>query len=498
MAGLEVQAAISSVMARELATSVGVCVRPVMRRVTDRQTDTEERVAIPCGATRESQCPSCAKKARILRMQQCAEGWHRTDEPSTSDAGHQGDEARDEAGSDTAGITGERQVRSTRRRDDAASLPRVPTQDRTVGIVFSAPDGRTYQPSMFLTLTLGSYGPVAAGGVPTDPAGYDYRRAALDALHFSKLWDRFVQNLRRCAGYRVQYFAAVEPQARLAPHIHAAIRGAIPREVLRQVIRATYEQVWWPAHDEPVFTDRLPVWDGEAYSDPETGETLPTWREAVDQVEMPAHVLRFGRQHDMRGIIAPSVEADRAVRYLTKYLTKSISDPIADDELHDHAREAHIDRMHAELRWLPCSPRCANWLRFGVQPDEAGPDLEPGECRAKAHDREHLGLGGRRVLVSRQWSGKTLAGHRADRATVVREALHAAGIIPPEVERLAAETVLADGHPRFVWTDTKTDPATYVQVILDSIAERQRWRTQYEQAKQATGNYSATGDAQPP
>lgn len=81
---------------------------------------------------------------------------------------------------------------------------------------------------------------------------------------------------------------------------------------------------------------------------------------------------------------------------------------------------------------------------------------------------------------------------------MVREALHAAGIIPPEVERLAAETLLDDGHPRFVWTDTKTDPATYVQVILESIAERQRWRNQYEQAKQVTGNYSATSDAQPP
>jgi hypothetical protein len=40
---------------------------------------------------------------------------------------------------------------------------------------------------------------------------YDYRRAALDALHFPKLVDRFWQNLRRCAGYRVQYFSAIEP-----------------------------------------------------------------------------------------------------------------------------------------------------------------------------------------------------------------------------------------------------------------------------------------------
>jgi hypothetical protein len=32
----------------------------------------------------------------------------------------------------------------------------------------------------------------------------------LDALHFSKLVDRLCQNLRRCAVYRVQSFAAVE------------------------------------------------------------------------------------------------------------------------------------------------------------------------------------------------------------------------------------------------------------------------------------------------
>jgi len=75
----------------------------------------------------------------------------------------------------------------------------------------------------------------------------------LDALHFPKLVDRFWQN-RRSAGYRVQYFAAVEPQKRLAPHIHAAILGAIPRATLRQVIKATYAQVGWPAHDRPVYT----------------------------------------------------------------------------------------------------------------------------------------------------------------------------------------------------------------------------------------------------
>jgi hypothetical protein len=42
-----------------------------------------------------------------------------------------------------------------------------------------------------VTLTLGSYGRVTTEGVPVNPATYDYRRAALDALHFPKLVDRF-------------------------------------------------------------------------------------------------------------------------------------------------------------------------------------------------------------------------------------------------------------------------------------------------------------------
>lgn len=50
----------------------------------------------------------------------------------------------------------------------------------------------------------------------------------------------------RSLGYDVQYFAAVEPQRRLAPHIHIAIRGTLSRTELRQALAATYHQVWWP------------------------------------------------------------------------------------------------------------------------------------------------------------------------------------------------------------------------------------------------------------
>ena len=328
--------------ARAIAELHRVCVRPVMRQVTDRDTGVTSEIAISCGSTREAVCPPCAHKAQTLRRHQCAEGWHRTEEPTTepdhTDADHDhADQEHDEQDHhdddqeplDGVDLSASRRARSTRRRQDVPDLPRVPTEDRTIGTTFTAPNGNVYRPSMFLTLTLPSYGLVGSTGAALNPYQYDYRRAALDALHFGKLVDRFWQNLRRCAGFKVQYFATVEPQRRLAPHLHAALRGAIPRATLKKVIEATYVQIWWPAFDHPVYTDRLPVWDGGDYYDPDTGEILPTWQEALDRLDPhgePAHVLRFGKQHDMAGIVAPSEDADRAVKYLTKYLTKSIAD----------------------------------------------------------------------------------------------------------------------------------------------------------------------------
>ena len=209
-------------------------------------------------------------------------------------------------------------------------------------------------------------------------------------------------------------------------------------------------QVWWPPFDRPVYVHRTPVWSGDGYADPDTGELLPTWQEALElsnalDSSRPVHTMRFGDQADMKGIIAPSPDADRAVRYLTKAISDPLNDPEADPP--QGAREAHIDRMAADLQYLPCSPRCANWLWYGIQPDQPGPGLIPGRCWSKAHDREHLGLGGRRVLVSREWSGKTLAEHKADRAAVVREALLSAGMVAPEIERLAASVRASDGLP---------------------------------------------------
>ena len=87
----------------------------------------------------------------------------------------------------------------------------------------------------------------------------------------------------------MQYFAAIEEQRRLAPHAHVALRGAIPRQILRQVTKATYFSLWWPAHDRPVYVHRTPVWDDETgcYRDPDTDAPLQTWDQAVAELDHP-------------------------------------------------------------------------------------------------------------------------------------------------------------------------------------------------------------------
>lgn len=510
-------------LAREVIKAVaiehGVCIRPVAMRRTDLETGETEVVNMPCGHTLASVCPPCAERKRKLRATQCREGWHLDEEPVITRSEPDVEqrwwmekraevqaqaECADAAGQDASelrellteinaeirrtGVVGtipdrkpDRPKRSTQRRQDVPDLPRRPVSSRTVGKVYTAPDGRTFRPSLFLTLTLDSYGKVHQDGAPVDPGAYDYRRAARDAVHFSKLVDRFIQNLRRFVGYDVQYFAAVEPQRRLAPHLHMAIRGTISRAELRQVVAATYTQVWWPPTDRIVYpSGHAPSWDPQqrAYLDPDTRRPLTTWEQALagldDDDAQPLHVGRFGRQVDAQGVMAGSPDADRCIGYLTKYLVKNVAD------CHEEATPAqsdHADRLAEALRYEPCSPTCANWLRYGIQPKNPRAGLTPGYCKGKAHRREHLGYAGRRVLVSRKWSGKTLADHKSDRKTWV-------------LARLAEAGVSAIGHPtdprRYAWKLAPPDAhdvKPIEQRLLTTIAERLEWRRQLDQAK---------------
>ncbi|WP_254858348.1 replication initiator [Protofrankia sp. BMG5.30] len=510
-----------------VAVDNGVCLRPLAMRRIDLTTGETETVPVPCGATLASKCPPCADRARRLRMAQCKAGWHLDDEPlpdpdpPTDDAKtlvqlradleavrtdavtshdvEQITEADDlisqvDAALTDLGVRGTtapedrerpRRTRSTRRRQDAPDLPRLPVDRRTVGRTFTAPDGTVWRPSMFLTLTCDSYGRVTSDGTPVDPTSYDYRRAARDAIHFPKLVDRFWQNLRRAVGWDVQYFAALEPQRRLAPHLHAAIRGTIPRVLLRQVAAATYHQVWWPACDRPVYAPgRLPVWEERAggYLDPDSGAALPTWDAALDALgedAEPAHVVRFGVQVRADGVTANNANTGRLIGYLTKYLTKSL------DACHaatTDAQRQHVDRLADALRYEPCAPGCANWLLYGVQPKNPRAGLVPGRCRGKAHRRETLGFGGRRVLVSRKWSGKTLADHKEDRKVWVRQQLAVLG---------HTDTGGQDGGAnRVVWQLLRPgDPATprREHLLLRAVADRHRWRAQLDAARAARG-----------
>ena len=154
---------------QEYAVKERVCIRPLLRRVMDLETGEAALVALPCQSTRESRCPSCAARARALRMHQCTAGWHLEEEPDISS---QPESASRLNGRRTTTKTPPLVAsRSTRRRSDAADLPRRPQEDRTIGQVFHGRDGRTYRPSMFITLTLPGYGRIVPGtGTPHELA----------------------------------------------------------------------------------------------------------------------------------------------------------------------------------------------------------------------------------------------------------------------------------------------------------------------------------------
>jgi hypothetical protein len=65
------------------------------------------------------------------------------------------------------------------------------------------------------------------------------------------------------------------------------MRGTLSRTELRQVLAATYHQVWWPPTDTVTHDDDcLPVWHEASgnYLDPATGELLPAWDQALDAI----------------------------------------------------------------------------------------------------------------------------------------------------------------------------------------------------------------------
>ncbi|MBB5773623.1 replication initiator [Nonomuraea jabiensis] len=186
---------------------------------------------------------------------------------------------------------------------------------------------------------------------------------------------------------------------------------------------------------EPVSSAYVQVGDSLWIRD----RTAPSLMEAMEPGPVhgdPWHPASGGDQADRGGDVPPDVVAIRRhVKYESDHLPvwdegAGYLDPDADEvlstwdeALDDKTQREHAARFVDALRHEPCSPACPNWLRYGVQPKGAKAGMAPGRCRSKAHKPEHLGYAGRRVLVSRKWSNKTLAEHKQDRRTWVLEPL---------------------------------------------------------------------------
>jgi hypothetical protein len=179
------------------------------------------------------------------------------------------------------------------------------------------------------------------------------------------------------------------------------------------------------------------------------------------------HVARFGPKFDAQGVLAGSKDSARCIGYLTKYLTKQLGR--CHESETDRQRD-HVIRLVEALRYEPCSPTCANWLRYGVTPKNPRPGLVPGLCKGKAHRPEHLGYAGRRVLVSRRWSGKTLGAHRADRKAWL----------------CAMLDLPATDPGRYRWervSPADADAMTPTGKLLHVLADRARWRDAVTEAR---------------
>ena len=280
----------------------------------------------------------------------------------------------------------------------------------------------------------------------------------------------------------MQYFAAIEPQRRLAPHVHLAIRGTVARAELRRVLAATYHQVWWPDATAVKYDgDELPVWDEAigGYLDPATGEVLPTWDQALDAIgdeDEPWHVARFGVRFDAQGVLAGSKDAARCIGYLTKYLTKQVADchQADTDPQRAHAgaagRGAALPAVLADVREL--AP-----VRHPAQERPARPGPRP---RARARPTTPItsatpgaGCWSPASGPARPWPTTAPTGRTGCWRTL--------GVSATDPARYAWEPV-APADP---------DHMDHARRLLHAVADRARWQAALNDARRRAGDLRA-------
>lgn len=285
------------------------------------------------------------------------------------------------------------------------------------------------RPRLFVTLTAPSFGPVhRAGelcrprrdggtcehgrpfgcgaihapdapdiGQPLCPDCYDYTAHVLWHAHASKLWDRFVIDVRRrlasSVGFVQSHFAdyarlsfarVAEYQKRAAVHVHAVVRLDGPAgpedeppawgtaELLIDAVRASARRV----------LVRTP------YS-PAVGELPLSWGAQVD-----ARPLRAN---------GDGPDDDAVAAYVAKYVTKGASETGAGT---DHTLSIWDDIESAPVSEHVRSLMRACWRLGGL------PEFEPLNLRTWAHT---LGYRGHILTKSRAYS-TTYAALRAERA----------------------------------------------------------------------------------
>ncbi|MFF4861694.1 replication initiator [Streptomyces sp. NPDC002405] len=286
-----------------------------------------------------------------------------------------------------------------------------------------------HRPRLFVTLTAPSFGPVnravencrprrdggtcehgrslgcgtvhapdaAAVGQPLCPDCYDYTAHVLWHAHASKLWDRFVIDVRRrlasavglvqsrfAAHARLSFARVAEYQKRAAVHVHAVVRLDGPTgpgdepptwgtaELLIDAVRASARRVL-------VHT---------SYS-PAVGELA----------------LRWGAQVDARPLRADGdgPDDDAVAAYVAKYVTKGASDTGAGT---DHPLSTWDDIKSAPVSEHTRTLMRTCWRLGGL------PEYAPLRLRAWTHT---LGYRGHILTKSRAYS-TTYAALRAQRA----------------------------------------------------------------------------------
>ena len=280
-----------------------------------------------------------------------------------------------------------RRHRSTRRRQDAAPLPRRPVSPRTVGKTYTAPDGKTFRPVDVRHADLPELRPGHRGRTPADPDTYDYQprrpgRAALRrAVRPVHPEPAPVRRLRPPVLRRHRTAAAARPA-----RAHRDPRHHLPRRAPRGH-RRDLPPGLVALHQRPSSTTATACRSGTSTPGPTSTRTpakcsRPGTRPSTPSATRTSRSTWPGsaQRFDAQGVLAGSRDASRCIGYLTKYLTKHLGDC---HQASTDAQADHAARLADALRYEPCSPTCANWLRYGIQPKNARPGLRPGALQGQ-------------------------------------------------------------------------------------------------------------------